>query len=123
MWPDEVLNDPELRMRCYHTALAEWSCDAWNTVKPVAMDWLRKEIGHYTLRGLFELLHDHVKKDPRNVREVRETRPDYRHHEFHFDLILVLDGRAVYFETILVFGESRPPYDPRIEVVSIHDAT
>lgn len=122
MWPDELLNDRDLRMHCFRAALAEWNCDEWNTIKPVAMDWVRREIGHCTQRGLLELLHQHVEAGGR-IHEVRETRPEYRHHEFHFDLIIVLDSRPIYFETILVFDDSRPPYDPRIEVVSIHDPT
>lgn len=121
MWPEEMLNDPDLWLRCYKTALAEWACDDWNSIKRVALEWVHKELGNLSPRDLFKLLHRFVEQGGR-VAEVRERRPEYQHHEFHYDLVVAIEDRDIYFETVLVLGEPRPPYDPRIEVVSIHDA-
>ena len=53
------------------------------------------------------------------IGQVRETRPQWSEHPFHYDFRTNMDGRLLYIETILVEDD---PDDPAIHVVSIHDA-
>jgi hypothetical protein len=53
------------------------------------------------------------------IDQVRETRPQWSEHRFHYDFCLEAGGRLLYIETILVEDD---PDDPTIHVVNIHDA-
>ena len=46
----------------------------------------------------------------------------YTSFEFHYDLRVLIGGRLIYFETVLLCIDPNNPDDPRIEVVNIHDA-
>ncbi len=53
------------------------------------------------------------------IDQVREGRPQWSEHRFHYDFRIDIGGRLLYIETILVEDGSE---DPTIYVVSIHDA-
>jgi len=56
------------------------------------------------------------------IDEKPETRPDRTRDKFHYDLRVTIDGRRVYFETILMVGKTPDdPDDSTIFVVSVHD--
>ena len=55
------------------------------------------------------------------IDEQVETRPEYVADEFHYDLRVNIDGRMIYFETLLRCMKPDDPDDPRIEVVNVHD--
>ncbi len=52
------------------------------------------------------------------IDQVRETRPQWSEHGFHYDFRMEIGGRLLYIETILVEDDAD---DPTIYVVSIHD--
>ncbi len=53
------------------------------------------------------------------IDQVRETRPQWSEHQFHYDFRMDIGSRLLYIETILFEDD---PNDPTIHVVSIHDA-
>jgi hypothetical protein len=55
------------------------------------------------------------------IDEIKETRPEWAEHEFHHDLRLTIQGKAVYIETRLHFREPLKPDESSILVVNIHE--
>ena len=55
------------------------------------------------------------------IHEVKETRPEWKEYEFHYDLRVPIDDRLVYFETRLDYKDANDPLDPAIYVVNAHD--
>jgi hypothetical protein len=81
--------------------------------KRVATQWLANELPDYTLREICRILHEHVEGGGK-IHEVVETRPEYLHWRFHYDLRIRISGRHVYFETTLVFEDAEDEDDFRI---------
>ena len=52
------------------------------------------------------------------VDQVKERRPEWNDHEYHYDLRLEIQGRRRYVESLLL---DRDPTDPTVLIVSIHD--
>ena len=117
------LTDP-VRCRCYRAALANWRFEGYVNFGKDAARWLRDELPEYTALAIKQLLYEHVWAEPdcRRVDEQRETRPEWKEHEFHHDLRVRIEGRLIYFETRLVCRNPNDPDDPLIQVVNAHDA-
>ncbi len=116
--------DREARMRCYRNALRNWNFDGYVRFKRVADEWLANEFPESSererRRSIARVLCEHVENGGQ-VDEQKETRAEYSHYEFHFDLRVMVDERRIYFETILLCDDPDDPDDPVIEVVSVHD--
>ncbi|HUY32038.1 MAG TPA: hypothetical protein VMV69_04595 [Pirellulales bacterium] len=61
-------------------------------------------------------IEDHVAGGA-TLDQVREGRENWLDFEFHFDLRLEIEGKRIYFETVLVRAD---PRDPLIEIVNVH---
>ncbi len=110
------LTDPETLAKFRHI-LSEWNCAGYITWKEIARRWVEGNLDGFTTRAVGEEMSRHVAAGGA-IDEVRERRPQWSEHRFHYDFRIPIAGRLVYIETILVDD----PDDPTIHVVSIHDA-
>jgi hypothetical protein len=113
-------DDQARRLRCYRNALNNWRYEGFIEFRPRVESWLRKELA-LSGREVRQLLAEFVAQGGR-IDEQVETRPEYVSFEFHYDLRVTIDGRRIYFETILLSNDPDDPDDPRIEIVSVRDA-
>jgi hypothetical protein len=111
------LTDAE-RRRHYFRALSSYECSGYVTFEQRAYEWVRSELG-LTGSAFSRLMWEHVKGEG-EIGEVRETRREYREHEFHHDLRFAVAGRTIYVETRLLM--ERDIDDTTINVVNVHDA-
>lgn len=112
------LSDPRV-LAAFRRALEEGRrFSGYVTWRPRAQEWVRTELPNVTLKALTELMHQHVDSGG-EIDQVRETRDQWRHFQFHYDLRLIIAGRRIYVETILL---SEDPGDPEIQVVNVHEA-
>lgn len=114
------LTDPAL-LAAYGSALANYKYEGYVEWMELARNWVRRELEGYTPRAVAELMYRYVASGG-DIDQVRERRPEWREHEFHYDLRLDIAGRRVYVETRLLYDDLTDPDDPVIQVVSIHDA-
>jgi hypothetical protein len=90
--------------------------------KPRAEEWIRSELPGYSAKAVAEALWNHVAAGG-EIDEQVETRPEWSDkYEFHHDIRIRLEGRRIYFETVLMAGKPDDPDDSSIIVVNIHDA-
>ena len=116
------LTDPEI-LNCYHNALKNWRYTDFIQFKKGAAQWLRRELGGFTLQHFAELLHDYVVLDGGEIDQVAETREPWRDQfSHHYDLRPVVNGVKLYVETRLIYSNAKDPDDPVIYVVNIHPA-
>ena len=111
------LTDPAILAKFRH-ALGEWNCTGYVTWKRTARQWVEDSLEGFTTRAVGESLSLYVEAGG-VIDQVRESRPEWSEHRFHYDFRMDIGGRHVYIETILVEDD---PQDPTIHVVSIHDA-
>ncbi len=110
--------DKATRLRCFKNALRNGK--AWVRFKPVAVEWLAKELPDHGLREIARELYLYVEAGGK-IDEQKERRPEFVSYEFHYDLRVKIGGRYVYFETVLLCEDADDPDDPEIEIVSVHD--
>jgi hypothetical protein len=116
------LTDPE-RLRCYLNALANWRYEGFITFTKDALRWLHTELPDYSTRDFGQMLHDHVEAHGMGeIEEQRETREEWRMHDYHYDIRIKIGGRLIYVETRLSYRDPHDPDDPLIDVVNIHEA-
>jgi hypothetical protein len=82
--------------------------------KQVAAEWVRKNLG-ITTQALDTLIHEHLEKGG-GVQQVKETRSEYRHWQYHYDFHIPLHSKTVYVETVLADRKMGPV----VTVVSAH---
>jgi hypothetical protein len=111
------LTDPTILAKYQH-ALSQWRFAGYLTWKPIARQWVEQNLEGLTTRCVGEEMFRFFAAGGQ-VDQVRETRPEWSAHRFHYDFRMELRGQLVYIETILVEDD---PDDPTIHVVSIHDA-
>jgi hypothetical protein len=111
------LANPEILARFQH-ALSQWRVTGYITWKPIARQWLERNLEGLTARSVGEEMFRFVLAGG-DIDQVRETRPQWSEQRFHYDFRMDIGGRFLYIETILV---EDAPDDPTIHVVSIHDA-
>jgi hypothetical protein len=111
------LTDPVI-LAAFHAALGNWNVTDYVTEKDKAMEWRAKEFPGVTLKAVAKRMYEHLQAGG-PIDQTRETRPEWNDRPFHYDFRLVIDGRRVYIETILVDDD---PTDPYVHIVSIHDA-
>ena len=102
----------------FHYALRQWQCTGYITWKPIAIEWIERNLEGFTARSIAEEMFLYFSAGG-EIDQVPETRPQWSEHGFHYDFRIEIDGRLRYIETILV---EDVPDDPIIYVVSIHDA-
>lgn len=113
-----TLTDPE-RLRHYPTAWRNWQYTGYvNWVAGPASQWIQRNLPGFTLREVTRLISEYVVTGGK-IDEVRETRPEWMEHEYHYDLRLQIHGRPVYVETRLLMESD--PEDSTILVVNIHE--
>lgn len=110
------LQDPEILAQ-YKSALSNWKVTGYVDWRDRAREWARKNLKNFTARTIAELMWQHVAAGG-EIDQVPERRTAWNDRAFHYDLRVVIGGRRVYIETVLVDDD---PEDPTIEVVSIHD--
>jgi hypothetical protein len=101
----------------FRHVLSEWNCTGYITWKPVARQWVEKNLEGFTTRAIDEELFRHVNAGG-EIDQVKELRYEWRNFGFHYDFRIPIEGRLLYIETILIEDD---PDDPTIHVVSIHD--
>ena len=111
------LTDPEILTKFQHV-LSQWQFTGYITWKPIARQWLEQNLEGFTTRSVGEEMFRFFAAGG-EIDQVRETRPRWSEHRFHYDFRMVIGGRLLYIETILVEDD---PDDPTVYVVSIHDA-
>ena len=109
--------DKETRLQSYRNVLQNWNVEGYIEFKERPAEWLRVELAGYSLREIKRLLFEHVKQGGK-IDEVVETREDYTSFQFHYDLRIPIEGRRIYFETILLCEDAN---DFTIRVVSVKD--
>ncbi len=111
------ITDPEILGKFLHT-LGQWQFTGFVTWKPIAREWLETNLEGLTTRFVAEAMACFVESGGA-IDQVRETRPEWSEHRFHYDFRIDIGGRMLYIETILIEHNLD---DPTIHVVSIHDA-
>ena len=113
------LTDPTL-LRAYQNALRNHRFEGYVNWTEVAAQWVRRELERLTTTRVAELMHDFVMSGG-EIDQVRETRPEWSEHEYHYDLRFQIAGRRVYLETRLLFDDPTDPDDPVILVANMKD--
>lgn len=99
-------------------ALKDWSCGGVIEWKPLASEWLRRNLENLSQKAIGQLMWEHVANGG-EIDQVVETREGYRdRHQYHYDFRISVVGRVLYIETRLV----ETKMGPIIYVVNIHDA-
>ncbi len=119
-------DDREGRLHCYRNVLQNEANRLvakdpdYVVFKKRPQEWLGRELPEHTLRAICRILHEHLESGGA-IDEQVETRPEYAHYGFHFDLRVSIGGRRVYFETVLEFEDASDEDDLTIVVVNVHD--
>jgi hypothetical protein len=116
-WPRWQTRFASARTR---NALANWKFAGYIRFTEPAERWIYGNLAGLKLRDFGRLMWEHV-RDGGMIDAVKETRPEWSEHLFHYDLRLNIAGRRIYVETRLYFGDANDPDDPTIHVVSVHD--
>jgi hypothetical protein len=111
------LTDPGVLAKFQH-ALSQWRFTGYVTWKAVARQWVEQNLEGLTTRSVGEEMFRFFAAGG-EIDRIRETRPEWSEHRFHYDFRLDIGSRPLYIETILVEDD---PEDTTIHVVSIHDA-
>jgi hypothetical protein len=111
------LTDPEIVAKFEH-ALSQWQFTGYISWKPIAREWLELNLEGLTTRFVGEEMF-RLFTAGGEIDQVRETRPEWSEHRFHYDFRMDIGGRLLYIETILVEDDAD---DPTIHVVNIHEA-
>ena len=115
------LSDP-IRLQAYKDALGNWNFAGYIqfALSEQAHNFVRQELDGITLKELGRLMHEWVAEGG-VVDEVRETRPEWLdQHEFHHDLRLTIQSKAVYIETRLHYRLPLKDDESWILVVNVH---
>jgi hypothetical protein len=111
------LTDPTL-IALIREALSEWKIVGFVVWKPLAREWLAKNLTGQTQESVTYLLHQHVDAGGIIDRQV-ETRELHRdRYREHFDFRLLIGGRKIYIESTL----DQTSTGPIVTIVNIHDA-
>jgi hypothetical protein len=111
------LKDERL-LAAYTTALAEnRRFSGYVLWKPLAQDWLFRELPGMHPRQIAGLMYEHVQAGG-EIDQIRETREEWLDFSCHYDVRLLVADRHIYIESVFL---SDDPDDPQIEIVNIHD--
>lgn len=116
------LTDPD-RLAAYRNALGNWNITDYIQFELTvqAHRWIRRELGSVTLKDIGRLMFEYEKAGG-EIDEVAETRPEWwNDYEFHHDLRLTIQGKAVYVETRLNYRLPVIADESWILVVNIHE--
>ncbi len=108
------LDDAET-IRKLRLAVEEWNSGGvlW---KQLAAEWVRRNLESVTQQAVNELILQHIASSGR-IDQVKETREEYLHFEFHYDFRIPVLDRTVYIETTL----TEHAMGPVVTIVNIHD--
>jgi len=119
-------DDQEGRLRCYSNVLRNEASRLvardpdYVVFKERAQAEVQECLAEYTLRQICRILHEYVEGGGR-IDEQVETRQEYLHRRFHYDLRVRIGGRYIYFETVLDFEDADDVDDLTIVVVRVKD--
>lgn len=108
----------EAALKCYREVLRRFGLvTGYIQWKGLPQTWLGVNLPNVTTKLVHELM---VKRAAPNagIDQISETRPEYSHWRFHYDLRISIFGRRVYIET--VFDQKEDPEDCTIFVVNMH---
>jgi hypothetical protein len=111
------------RLAAYKNALSNWNVTGYIQFEltETAHRWIRRELGDITLKEIGRLTFEHVKAGG-EIDEVPEARPEWTdQYEFHHDIRLAIDGKAVYIETRLNCRFPLVADESWILVVNVHE--
>ena len=115
------LTDPT-RLAAYRDALNNWSVIDFIqfdlTVE--ARRWIKRELGDISFKEIKRLMYEFVANGG-EIDGVKETRPEWADHEYHYDLRIMVKNKSVYIETRLNYREPLVPDESSILVVNIHE--
>ena len=111
------LTDPAI-LAFFHSALSNWNVTDYVTEKDLVMEWRAKNLPRVALKAVAKLMFDHLQAGG-VIDQTPETRPEWNDRPFHYDFRILVGGRRVYIETVLVDDD---PTDPFVHIVSMHDA-
>ncbi len=115
------LTDPTLLTAYKNSLENDRRFDGYVEWTEVAQSWVGRELDGVTPDGVIDLIYDYVISGGQ-IDQVRERRPEWYQHEYHYDLRIEMDGRKLYVETRLMFEDPSDPDDPRILVANVHYA-
>lgn len=115
------LTDPT-RLVAYKDALRNWRVSGYIEfhLSTEAHRWIRRELDGIDLNGIRRLMFEFVESGG-EIDEVKETRPEWAEHEYHYDLRLTIQNKVVYIESRLYYREPVVPDESWILVVNIHE--
>lgn len=113
------LTDPEL-LACYKNALANWRYEGYIIFTERAEEWIYVNLSNQTTREIGRLMLEYVSAGG-EIDQQKETRPEWKERDYHFDLRIPCAGRLIYIETRLLYDDPSDPDDPVIHVVNVHD--
>ncbi|MBI2804317.1 MAG: hypothetical protein HYX68_04955 [Planctomycetes bacterium] len=110
------------RLLAYKDALGNWRITGFVEFELTeeAHRWVRRELNGVDLNSLRRVMHDYVMAGG-EIDEVKETRPEWTQYEYHHDLRLTIQDKAVYIETRLCYREPFIQDEASILVVNIHE--
>jgi hypothetical protein len=88
------LTNPEVLAKFRH-ALCEWNCTGYITWKPVAREWVERNLEGLTTRAIGEELFRHAKTGG-EIDQVEESRREWSDCRFHYDFRISIEGRLLY---------------------------
>jgi hypothetical protein len=108
------LDDAEI-IRKLWLAFEEWNSGGvlW---KQLAAEWVRRNLEYVTQQAINERILQHIVSNGR-IDQVNETREEYLHFEFHYDVRIPILDRTIYIEMVLTEHEMGPV----VTVVNVHD--
>ena len=109
------------KLKCYRDALANHEYAGFIVFEPIARQWIRVNLTDLTTKDVAALMHKYVARGGK-VDQQRETRPEWKAHEFHYDLRIPIGDRLVYCETRLIVDDPDDPDGSIVHVVNVHDA-
>jgi hypothetical protein len=115
------LTDPD-RLAAYRDALGNWNVTGYVQFELTeeAHRWARRELDAIKLKELGRLMFEHVAAGG-EIDEVPEDRPIWRGlYEFHHDLRLTIQNKAVYIETRLKYRLPLVADESWVLVVNVH---
>jgi hypothetical protein len=90
------LTDPEL-LACYKNALANWRYEGYIIFAERAQEWIHVNLANHTTREIGRLMLEYV-TGVGEIDQQKETRPEWKEHDCHFDLRIPCAGRLIYIE-------------------------
>jgi len=111
-----TLTDPTILAQI-RGVLANWNVTGYVEWRALPLHWLARHLHPFRPHEIAKAMWEYVRTGG-SIDQVRETRPEWNDHDYHYDFRLAIGGRLLYLETRL---NDDDPNDLILEVVNIHD--